>query len=363
MALKSQLFRGDPQLEAAAVSNPAHIVPGARGEHVRKIQRALNLLEDAGLDPDGIYGQATADAVLAYKQKRDIVNRSYETEADNIVGIMTMAALDSEVAAREGAGTGVPLVSRSSFGACDEQVPAEAKGGGAKSDIQPADILTEATVLLLVPKVRTVIKAARFHLTVADPFVRTNEKLAVPRGPFQAQARQSINLLINVFSLDKHRNPRPGFDNIRRVFANMDVALNRTFETDPLIAPVLFVPNTHKSMEKDLAYTTAGGAFTSSKVKIRGIGEPADRIYVCNSLVKKTELVQISTLIHELAHFVSGQPLKISHENGVPRQGDMLQGDKEKLDKIPVEAKLRSAEHYAFFAMGAGFRKVVPPPT
>ena len=29
MALKSKLFRGDAKLEAAAVSNPAHITPGA----------------------------------------------------------------------------------------------------------------------------------------------------------------------------------------------------------------------------------------------------------------------------------------------------------------------------------------------
>lgn len=361
MALKSQLFRGDAKLEAAAVSHPAHIAPGARGDHVRKIQRALNLLENAGLDPDGIYGQRTADAVLSYKQKREIINRSYESQADNIVGIMTMAALDAEVAGREGSGTGVPLVSRSSFGACDEQVPAEGKPGSGASDVQPADPATIAAVLLLVAKLRLVIRATRFQLTVADPFVRTNEKLTVPTGPFQAPARKSINMLINVFSMDKHKNPRPGFDNIRRVFANMDVALNRTFETDPLIAPVLFVPNTRKSQEgKALAYTSAGGAFKSSKVMLAGLGVPADRIYVCNGLLKEVELVQISTLVHELAHFVSGQPLKISHENGVPREGDMLKGDKEKLDKLTPEAKLRSAEHYAFFAMVAGFRKVVP---
>jgi Domain of unknown function (DUF1906) len=101
MALKSQLFRGDAKLEAAAVAAPAHIVPGASGDHVRKIQIALNLVDNAGLDTDGIYGPRTADAVLAYKQKRQIINRSYESQADNIVGVMTMAALDQEVLQRE----------------------------------------------------------------------------------------------------------------------------------------------------------------------------------------------------------------------------------------------------------------------
>jgi hypothetical protein len=102
MALQSQLFRGDPKLEAAAVSDPDHIVPGATGPHVGKIQQALIRLDGATIAQDSNYGPQTADAVLAYKQKRDIVNRSYETKADNIVGKMTMAALDKEMLALEG---------------------------------------------------------------------------------------------------------------------------------------------------------------------------------------------------------------------------------------------------------------------
>ena len=101
MALQSQLFRGDPKLEAAAVSDPAHIVPGATGEHVRKIQLALIQLDGAAIDPDGKYGPATVAAVLAYKRNRNIINRSYQTQADNIVGKMTMAAIDSEMLAKE----------------------------------------------------------------------------------------------------------------------------------------------------------------------------------------------------------------------------------------------------------------------
>ena len=101
MALQSQLFRGDPKLEAAATSDPAHVAPGSRGEHVRKIQLALIQLDSATIAPDGIYGPAMAAAVLAYKQKRNIVNRSYQTKADNIVGKMTMAALDREMLSKE----------------------------------------------------------------------------------------------------------------------------------------------------------------------------------------------------------------------------------------------------------------------
>jgi hypothetical protein len=101
MALQSKLFRGDPKLEAALVSDSAHIVQGAIGPHVGKIQQALNELDGAGLNPDENYGPATASAVLAYKQKRNIINRSYQTRADNVVGKMTIAALDVEMLEKE----------------------------------------------------------------------------------------------------------------------------------------------------------------------------------------------------------------------------------------------------------------------
>lgn len=101
MALQSQLFRGDPNLEAAAVSDPAHIQLGAKGDHVRKIQLALIQLDGARITADSQYGPATAAAVLAYKRKRKIVNPAYQTEADNIVGKMTIASLDREMLAKE----------------------------------------------------------------------------------------------------------------------------------------------------------------------------------------------------------------------------------------------------------------------
>lgn len=105
MGLQSRLFGGDPKLEAAAVSHPAHIQPGAVGEHVGRIQQALIKLDGATIDPSETaamrYGPSTANAVLSYKKKRSIINRSYQAQADNIVGIMTMAALDKEMLQKE----------------------------------------------------------------------------------------------------------------------------------------------------------------------------------------------------------------------------------------------------------------------
>ena len=105
MSLKSKLFNGDPKLEAASRSHPAHIVPGAMGDHVAKIQQALARLDNAAIDVGEReakrYGSSTANAVLAYKKRRDIINRSYQTQADNIIGIMTVAAMDEELLAQE----------------------------------------------------------------------------------------------------------------------------------------------------------------------------------------------------------------------------------------------------------------------
>jgi hypothetical protein len=102
MTLLSKLFRGDSKLEAAAVSDPAHILIGAIGQHVAKIQRALMELDGATIDrvelQSSRYGPSTANAVLAYKKKRNIVNHSYQTQADNIVGKMTITAMDQELA-------------------------------------------------------------------------------------------------------------------------------------------------------------------------------------------------------------------------------------------------------------------------
>jgi peptidoglycan hydrolase-like protein with peptidoglycan-binding domain len=105
MTLKSYCFRGDVQLESASRENRSHILMGARGGHVEKIQQALMLCDESKIKPEELsfktYGPSTAAAVLRFKQKRNIVNRAYQTQADNIVGIQTIVALDIEMFALE----------------------------------------------------------------------------------------------------------------------------------------------------------------------------------------------------------------------------------------------------------------------
>src|SRR5580765_2815618 len=105
MPLKSVSLRGDSKLEAAATTPNAHILKPAAGDHVSKIQRAVLQLDAATIDREELstatYGDSTADAVLAYKTKREIINKAYQPEADNITGVMTMASLDKELLGKE----------------------------------------------------------------------------------------------------------------------------------------------------------------------------------------------------------------------------------------------------------------------
>jgi hypothetical protein len=104
MGLQSPIFRGVRALEACLLYHSAHIVQGAVGDHVSKIHTALFILDKVSVSAKELatkrYGPSTAAAVLAYKRKRKIINWSYQTQADNIVGKMTIAAMDKELIMR-----------------------------------------------------------------------------------------------------------------------------------------------------------------------------------------------------------------------------------------------------------------------
>ena len=109
MPLESQLFTtptSDSRLEACLVRDSAHIVPGTQGDHVKKIQTALNLLtqgpgrENVRLKATGFYGPQTAAAVERFKNARGIL-QTWQKQADNIVGKRTIQRLDAEMAILE----------------------------------------------------------------------------------------------------------------------------------------------------------------------------------------------------------------------------------------------------------------------
>ena len=106
--LRSKLFSGNRELKEASENHARHIVRNHKqtGDFVSKIQEALIILDNAILTgseiPDQRYGNSTADAVLAYKTSRGVINHTYQKTADDIVGIMTMARLDKDMLEIEG---------------------------------------------------------------------------------------------------------------------------------------------------------------------------------------------------------------------------------------------------------------------
>jgi peptidoglycan hydrolase-like protein with peptidoglycan-binding domain len=105
MLLRSKLLKDDAKLQACLVNDSAHVTQGAVGDHVARIQAALAILDDLQIDAGEIltnkYGASTAAAVLRFKRKRAIINRSYQTQADNIVGKITIGVLDAELLQHE----------------------------------------------------------------------------------------------------------------------------------------------------------------------------------------------------------------------------------------------------------------------
>lgn len=95
-------FKGDTALEDCLVRDSAHILQGASGNHVAKIQQALIMLDGldilAGEITSKRYGTSTAAAVLQFKRKRTILN--FRNQLDDIVGRKTIKRLDDELAKR-----------------------------------------------------------------------------------------------------------------------------------------------------------------------------------------------------------------------------------------------------------------------
>jgi hypothetical protein len=101
MPLHSTLFKGDPKLEACEVHDAAHLTLGVQGLHVAKVQSALFALDSLRIDRSELlsqeYGPSTAQAVLAYKTRRQIINFAYQNAPDPIVGKMTIVRLDRDM--------------------------------------------------------------------------------------------------------------------------------------------------------------------------------------------------------------------------------------------------------------------------
>ena len=102
MPLRSPRFAGDPVLEACFAGQHRMMAP-EQGDAVRKVQQALIDLGFALPDgADGVFGDQTGDAVTLFKQGHDL------SPSDPVVGPKTMAALDVDIIAFDGATVPTP---------------------------------------------------------------------------------------------------------------------------------------------------------------------------------------------------------------------------------------------------------------
>lgn len=100
--LVSKHFRDNERLQKCLVSPPDHVTPGSQGKHVALIQEAIIRLGAGVIGASEIasefYGESTKQSVLKYKgPPRNIINKTYQSTPDNIVGQMTIDRLDDEM--------------------------------------------------------------------------------------------------------------------------------------------------------------------------------------------------------------------------------------------------------------------------
>lgn len=344
MALQSQLFRGESKLEAAAMSDPAHIVQGATGEHVRKIQLALIQLDGATLTPDGSYGPATAGAVLAYKRKRNIVNRSSQSQVDDIVGKMTIATLDREMVLKQNE----PVDEAGRIHCRSFPFPllrpilnlSFAVGGPFVAALPVTQSSTSS------PRAQALgrIQSAAIQVSAALNFIRLRRAQLLSGLPgAQFAATEPLKALNTHFKLDQDAKPLEHLDFLARVYTRIGVVIARADE--------IFIddPNTGDF----------GNAF------LGGFNEPNHpqhgKIRFGPAYANKGILFQTGVIIHEAAHFVDGTIGHFASELPPPA-GTPVDSAKNYIQLNSAEAA-RNAYTYAQFALHASrnFDKRIVP--
>jgi hypothetical protein len=184
MALKSKWFGDNQRCQECSRVDAKHILTSDSGLHVFLVQEALILIDGARIDTAELdqwrYGPSTAAAVLRYKQARDIVNRSYQQKADDIVGKMTIASLDDSMYVLE---SGIVLL-----------------GGAA---LQLGRILLASPKLQLSgPKLVVITETAQPWSKWANQFVAANParhaKVPIPNGTTPATIAQAFKRAIGL---------------------------------------------------------------------------------------------------------------------------------------------------------------------
>jgi peptidoglycan hydrolase-like protein with peptidoglycan-binding domain len=347
MTLQSQLFRDDPKLEAAATSDSAHVAPGAMGPHVSKIQLALTEIDGAKIVVDSSYGSKTAAAVLAFKRKRNIVNRSYETAPDNVVGKMTIVALDKEVALFERRRDSFPICH------CRDFPHASGPAVGTKSQLafgipaRPAGAVStpsaKVQALRRVPGAINWVAQAREFIRIGTAQVLSG----LPLDEFRdSEVRKA---LVTHFKINEIPSPIGHLNFLDDIYELINQVLNfasTIFQDDPRTG--------------DYGNAFLGGFYHRSD---RLLG----KIRFGPNYRDKGELFQTAVLVHEGAHFVNATIDHFASElpppDGTPVNSSTGPAHTKNYTQLNFQEASENAYTYAQFALHAfkGFDKRIVP--
>jgi hypothetical protein len=270
MGLKSRIFKGDPVFEACLVRDAAHLLSGAVGKHVTKIHTALFRLDNLTIVDDERearrYGPSTGAAVLAYKKKRKIINRSYQNDADSIIGKMTIASLDEEMFRWE----------------------------SNSEDVRKRPEIQKAYASL--PEALDRVRSARVRLfAVRGHYASSN-------ASWSSQPERKVAEWN--WKLQRAANPVAHIARILGVYDRMNETL--FMASRPGSAFQLFLPsNGYPGVPGAPAYTTLGGYYYGPDETDPLSDEWERAIYITPQFTNK--VFAASILIHELAHYCGGK--------------------------------------------------------
>jgi hypothetical protein len=200
MALRSQILRDDPALQACLLRDEAHVLPGSCGSHVTKIQAALLLDKRLSIPVNELrahhYGPTTAATVLEFKRERNIINLAYQAARDDIVGKMTIARLDVELFTLEQHPDPGRVVCRASSGLAftnSQQAPAFLRvGGTSRRRVPPPITFRKSRIVVVFQETDAAVAAGGGVQLLLAHFLKARELMAPFGLDFAGAAENGI---------------------------------------------------------------------------------------------------------------------------------------------------------------------------
>jgi len=293
-----------------------------RIDDVRKVQNALNRIlgtdggtQEAPLNPDGICGHHTIEAILRFQEVQfgkggHIADGTIEKNAPTVNRLNELFLENTVDPAR--------LPSLNNF----------------------------------IERAQRAVGAALANITLALPFLNLSNRSSL--GTFNRVDR--LRLLNRHFALDSQTNPGLALDQIRQIYNLMRAAFlvktdfNFGGTTGVGGSGIFVLDPTPRNARGggSTAYTFAGGFHQPNVFSREFDGLRHDSIYICAGYDSAFDERKVRVILHELAHFV-----------GSPHAGDEVDdhgyglADDPKMKALSPRKKVHNADTYANFALEA----------